>query len=218
MARVTFFDLMPKLFTPGTSGRAGRPLPVGACGGYGASMKTNTSNRRRDTKPAASTQQLGPDFEEMPDPLSIVEHLTIPGFIRRAPHRFHMDEIMRFGDKVGKIAESLQVSYLTTIDRQLGQIRLFPVPLLMRVYQVMAAQFGWEQVIETPVLDDRKQDLANERARKHLRAAAEKANDPVIAQAMATVMHWLESETARIETVDVGSPATPPPTTPLRSI
>ena len=79
---------------------------------------------------------MAADFEDMQNPLDVVEHLTIPGFIRRCPHRFHLMEITRFGDQVGKIAESLQISYLTTIDRSLGMIRLFPVPLMVRVYQV----------------------------------------------------------------------------------
>lgn len=148
----------------------------------------------------------------MPDPLSVVEHLTIPGFIRRAPHRFHMDEITRFGDKVGKIAEAMQISYLTMIDRSLGQIRLFPVPLLERVYAVMAAQFGWEQTVDVPTLEDRQSAelRATERAKKHLQSASEHADNPIVAEAMTTVLKWLESETVRL-----GGKETPPP---LRSI
>ena len=136
-------------------------------------MNTSTRTRRRQTKPTQPEAVAGfaQQFEEMPDPLTVVEHLTIPGFIRRAPHRFHMDEIMRFGDKVTRIAESLQVSYLTTIDRQLGQIRLFPVPLLERVYAVLATQFGWEPIAEVPrAIEDRHAETlrANERTRKRL--------------------------------------------------
>jgi hypothetical protein len=181
-----------------------------------------TSSRRRQTKPAEPPLQgVAREFEEMPDPLSVVEHLTIPGFIRRAPHRFHMEEIMRFGDKVGRISESLQVSYLTTIDRQLGQIRLFPVPLLTRVYQVMAAQFGWEQIVEVPTIEDRNQETARmtEKTGKQLRVVADKVDDPVIAQAMTLVLQWLESETARLQSGEESASApSPSPTPPLRSI
>ena len=187
-------------------------------------MNTKAKNtRRRDPQAAATPQQtVSEEFQEMQDPLSVVEHLTIPGFIRRAPHRFHLDEIMRFGDKVGRIAESLQVSYLTTIDRSLGQIRLFPVPLLTRVYQVMATQFGWEQIVEVPTIEDRKQDLARmtERAGKQLRAVADRIEDPELAQAMTRVLQFLENETVRVQSSEEAapSPSAAPTPPPLRSI
>lgn len=177
-------------------------------------MNTNPTHRRRTSKTQAPRPQpstgFAQQFEEMPDPLSVVEHLTIPGFIRQAPHRFHMDEIMRFGDKVGRVAESLQVSYLTTIDRQLGQIRLFPVPLLVRVYQVMAVQFGWEPITETAALEDRHAEIIrnNERTRKRLEAVATAVQNPEIAQAMATVLAYLDSEAQRLR----GQEAPPAPT------
>lgn len=140
----------------------------------------------------------------MPDPLSVVEHLTIPGFIRRCPHRFHMQEILRYGDQVGKIAESLQVSYLTTIDRQLGQIRLFPVPLLTRVYEVMAAQFGWEPIIDAaPALEDPRKtgaDLlrSHERVDRHLRAVLEAAENRDVQDSIAVVLGWMGKEMQRL--------------------
>lgn len=179
-------------------------------------------NRRRSTKnttaPTATVPGFAQQFEEMPDPLTVVEHLTIPGFIKVAPHRFHMDEIMRFGDKVARIAESLQVSYLTTIDRQLGQIRLFPVPLLTRVYQVMAAQFGWEPISDVPAIEDRNAETlrANERTRKRLEAVAQAVENPVIAQAMATVLTYLEGEAHRLRATDAPPSADAPP--PLRTV
>lgn len=74
----------------------------------------------------------------------MVEHLTVPGFLRRiAPHRWHLDDITRFGSQAGRAADALQLSYVTTIDRQLGMLRTFPVPFLMRVYEVMAPKHGW---------------------------------------------------------------------------
>lgn len=136
----------------------------------------------------------------MPDPLTVVEHLTIPGFIRRCPHRFHLAEIHRYGSEVNKAAESLCVSYLTTIDRQLGQVRLFPVPLLTRVYQVMASQFGWEPMGETHALEDsRAEELrANERARKRLASVVEQIDNPAVAQAMGVVLSWLDNDARRL--------------------
>lgn len=138
----------------------------------------------------------------MPDPRQVVEHLTIAGFIRRSPHRFHMDEITRFGDKVARLAEALQVSYLTTIDRSLGMVRVFPVPLLQRVYDVMAAQFGWE--MEIAAVEDRK-TRGHERTKRVLLEAAASAEDPIIRDALAVVLRWLETQGAG------ASPIPPPP-------
>ena len=40
------------------------------------------------------------------------------------------------------MAESMQLSYKTTIDLKLGEIRVFPVELLRRVYDVLSRQFS----------------------------------------------------------------------------
>jgi hypothetical protein len=90
-----------------------------------------------------------------------------------------------------------------------------------RAYQVMAAQFGWEQIVEVPVLEDRKQETARmtDKTRKQLRAVADKVEDPVVAQAMTIVLQWLEGETARMQSSEDPAPApSPSPAPPLRSI
>lgn len=146
--------------------------------------------------PALEAQQ----FEEMPDPRDVVEHLTVPGFIRRAPHRFHLDEITRFGDKVGRAAESLHISYVTTVDNSLGVIRLFPVPLMVRVYSMMAAQFRWEPYTEPLTIESPSgAELlrANERAKRNIQTAAHSA-PPEIIEKMESVLSWLESEGRRL--------------------
>ena len=185
-------------------------------------MNTTRKNTRRrqtsDCKPAQLKPADAQQFQEMPDPLTVVEHLTIPGFIRRSPHRFHMDEIIRFGDKVGRVAESMQVSYLTTIDPSLGQIRLFPVPLLNRVYQIQAGQFGWEPLEAVPpALEDQQAKIlrANTRAKDSLKAAVEHVENPIVAQAMTTVLGFLESEATRLRGEESAEPAAP---APLRSL
>ena len=139
--------------------------------------------------------------DDLPDPLAVVEHLTIPAFLRRCPHRFHLQEIHRFGSEVSKAAESLCVSYLTTIDRQLGMVRLFPVPLLTRVYQLMSTQFGWEEMIEAkPLEDSATQDLrSKERAREKLASVAEHVDNPMVANAMKVVLDWLEQDARRMK-------------------
>jgi len=157
----------------------------------------------------------------MPDPRDVVEHLTIAGFIRRAPHRFHFDDITRFGDKVRRMAESLQISYLTTIDTQLGMIRLLPVPLMIRVYQVMAQQLHWPPWTEPVTVDDRGPAAmlrCSERARKNLQSVAELAEKPEITEAMNIVLKWLDDEARRLSGE---SPVAPPETAvppPLRAI
>ena len=134
-----------------------------------------------------------------------MEHLTIPAFLRRIPHKWHIDEITRFGDKVGRAAESLQLSYLTTIDRSLGVIRIFPLPLLQRVYQIFAVQLGWPQIIdvEPPALDDPRRGQqetlrSHERLLKHNRALLAIAENVDVQHSISVVVQWLEHDCLRI--------------------
>jgi hypothetical protein len=83
------------------------------------------------------------DFDQLIATGETVEHVTVPGFLRRIPHPWHITDLTRFGDQVGRVAEAMQLSYLTTIQPQLGMIRVFPLPLLQRVYELMAPQFQW---------------------------------------------------------------------------
>lgn len=178
--------------------------------------RTRHTNRQPKHEPGQDLDTR--QFEEMPDPRDVVEHLTIPGFIRRAPHRFHLDELTRFGDKVARVAESLQVSYLTTVDSSLGVIRLFPVPLMVRVYQVMATQFHWNPYTEPLILEDggaAQMLRSSERAKKHLQSIATLPENPAVTEAMAVVLQWLDEETRRLG----GDPApAPEPPAPLRAI
>lgn len=104
--------------------------------------KTKSIARGRGTvNPAPAT--IVNDFDQLTAAGETVEHVTVPGFLRRIPHPWHIDDITRFGDKVGRVAEAMQLSYLTTIQPQLGMIRVFPLPLLQRVYELMAPQFQW---------------------------------------------------------------------------
>src|SRR4051812_28044068 len=169
------------------------------------SMKPTHS--RRSTRPARSTP-LAPsapmaeeNFDQIAEAAKI-EHLTIPGFLRRISNRWHMEDITRFGDRVGRAAEAMQLSYMTTVDRSLGVIRVFPVPLLQRVYEIMAVQFGWPQIVEAevPALDDprRAQEetlRSHERIMKHLQALLAAAADDIDLQAsLAVVLQWLDHD------------------------
>jgi hypothetical protein len=116
-----------------------------------------TQRRVNQSKAAAAVEQIGAecDFDQLAnEQLAQIDHMTIPGFLRRIPHKWHLDEITRFGDKVGRAADAMQLSYLTSIDRSLGVIRVFPLPLLQRIYAIMSPQFGWPTIIEHEALED----------------------------------------------------------------
>ena len=179
----------------------------------GKYVRMNTTSRPRRQSPnrqpksprTHSVSQESEQFAEMPDPREIVEHLSIPGFVRRAPRRFHLDELTRYGDKVARVAESMQISYLTTIDSALGVVRVFPVPLMVKVYSIMAQQFHWapwqELALEAGAAGPAQLLKANERARRNLEAAAcgsASAMPPHVAEAMQITMAWLDSEAGRL--------------------
>lgn len=145
------------------------------------------------------------DFQNLSPQEPLVEHLTIPGFLRRIPHRWHLDDINRFGDKVGRAAESMQLAYITAVDRSLGVLRVFPIPLLQRVYEIMAPQFGWPRIIdaEPPALGDsrkaqRETLKAHERVSKHLRDLLGATPDLDIQHSIAVVIQWVEFDCKRI--------------------
>jgi hypothetical protein len=180
---------------------------------------TPRSRRQNQNRPPKTPQNLhlsqeSEQFAEMPDPREIVEHLSIPGFVRRAPRRFHLDELTRFGDKVARVAESMQISYLTTIDSSLGVVRVFPVPLMIKVYSIMAQQFHWapwQEPLEIGAGGPAQLLKANERARRNLEAAAcgsASAMPAHVAEAMQITMAWLDSEAGRLR-ADTGTEGAP---------
>lgn len=156
------------------------------------------------------------DFDELAAAQAMqVEHQTVPGFLRRIPHKWHLNEITRFGGEIGRAADSLQLVYMTAVDRSLGVLRVFPLPLLDRVYTIMAPQFGWPALETIPALEEgreKRDELRRaEGAKKHLESAAEHAG-PEVASAFTVVLTWLERETQRLRG------ETPPSPPPLRSI
>lgn len=165
-----------------------------------AGMKQTPRTPRQ--KPQSQTLDVN-DFEQFSEGQQElrVEHQTIPGYLHRIPHKWNLDEITRFGREMGKAAEALQISYLTRNDSSLGMIRIFPLPLLRRVYTVMGSQFGWPP--EAVALEDGNRSLRdelrrNEGTKKHLELAAEHAPNPIVGEALATVLDWLESEAKRL--------------------
>lgn len=161
------------------------------------------------TGPSAPMERHGSepeqDFDQLAAAVLSIEHLTVPGFLRRIPHRWSFEDITRYGDKVGRAAESMQLAYVTTMDRSLGVIRTFPVPLLQRVYEILATQYGWPRIIEapTPALDDsrrvnREALKAHERMEKHLRAMLESVASDDVQGSIATLLGWMGQEIERL--------------------
>lgn len=177
--------------------------------------QTNRMKPARATRQAHAASTIVPDLEQLAEVAACqVEHCTIPEFLHRTGRKWHGDEIMRFGDKAGRMANSMQLPYVPAVNPSLGIIRSLPVPLLQWVYTQMAAQFGWPPMIELNAIDDeqraqREELRRHEGARKHLQSAAEHAPTPAVADALAVVMNWLDCETERLRGGS-GEPATPP--------
>jgi|GEM_PF-3252204 len=160
----------------------------------------NTTSRPRQNGPAPAILNrpaIEHDFAHGPAPELVVEHRTIAGFLRMAPHRFHLDEIVRFGKKVGDVAESMQLAYLTTIDSSLGVLRVFPVPLMRRVYDILAAQFHWPQFVEIEAVEgdaaSRREMLRSyDKLSALLRSFMEAAEDPEVQHCTSVVLQRIE--------------------------
>jgi hypothetical protein len=160
--------------------------------------------------PAAATagidqQQMIEEFAGMTPEEMDIEFLTVPGFIRRVPYRWHLDDITRFGDKVGRVAEALQVAYITRIDRHLGVIRVFPEALLRRVYEILAGQYGWPRIIEAlpegsadETAPIREELRAAEKAEKALEPICERVDDVCVIEALRVVRTYLEQHGAEL--------------------
>lgn len=139
------------------------------------------------------TPQIADDLGEQE---SLVEHLSIPGFMSRFQHRWHMDDINRFGKQVGRTAEDLQLAYMTINDRSLGVIRVFPVPLLARIYQLLRGQFGWP---EAPALlpggatpRPATNPATDQRLAQHLQALLDATEDRSVQACIAGVLQYLD--------------------------
>jgi len=161
-------------------------------------MNTTPQPRQNGHAPAILNRPaIEHDFAHGPAPELVVEHRTIAGFLRMAPHRFHLDEIVRFGKKVGDVAESMQLAYLTTIDSSLGVLRVFPVPLMRRVYDILAAQFHWPQFVEPETVEgdaaSRREMLRSyDKLSALLRSFMEAAEDPEVQHCTSVVLQRIE--------------------------
>ncbi len=145
---------------------------------------------------------------------AVVEHCAVPEFLNRCRVR-NPEDIIRFGDKARRLADSLLLAWVTATNDSLGVVRCLPVPLMKYLYGHMAPQFGWPPIVaELEDIDRGHRDelRRTEGARKTLESAAIHAHNPEVTAALTTVLTWLESETRRLRGESSPSPA------PLRSI
>jgi hypothetical protein len=164
-------------------------------------MKTNNRIKGVKAKPTRTQNaKSGLDLELMAEmSASQVEHRTILEFLRAVPHKWHPDEIARYGDKVKRMAEALQLPFVPSINPSLGVIRAYPAPLLGWVYSTMAAQFGWPTVLALTAGDQREELRRHEGAKRHLAAAAAEHEPPTeVAEAIKLVVSWLGGEADRL--------------------
>lgn len=163
------------------------------------------TRRSREVKNGKNDSININDFDQLTAAGENIEHVTVPGFLRRIPHPWHIDDITRYGDKVGRVAEAMQLSYLTTIQPKLGMIRVFPVSLLQRVYQLMAPQFGWPRLLdETAMLEDgraaqREALRVRERVAADLAQIGEVTDNVQVLDAAQTVREFIDADIARLK-------------------
>jgi hypothetical protein len=164
--------------------------------------RTKTRLKAVKAKTPRNGNQSLPDLELLAEvSAGQVEHRTVLEFLRSIPHPWQADDIVRFGDKVRRMAEAVQLAFVPQPHPQLGVIRIYPVPLLEWVYTMLSKQFHWPapaMVLEDGAREQREELRRHEGARKHLEAAAGHAPTAAVNDALAIVLNWLEGETKRL--------------------
>lgn len=112
-----------------------------------------------------------------------VRYMTVLSFLRIVPRRMHVDDIIKLGDKVARIAEATGVPYQAVPVEKMGLLRVFPEWLLRRTYELIGVRLGWPPIQdECEAVGDEGAKLAellraNERAVKHLHSLRERVDD-----------------------------------------
>lgn len=164
-----------------------------------------STNRLKNHRPRSGKTALAPNqpdyFAQLAEiSTSTVEHCTVAEFLNRCRVR-NPDDIIRFGDKARRLADSLLLAWVTTTNDSLGVLRILPVPLMKYLYTQMAGQFGWPALVAELEDGERAQrdELRKaEGAKKHLETVAPRASNPAVAEAFVTVIDYLENETNRL--------------------
>jgi predicted RNase H-like nuclease len=97
----------------------------------------------------------------------------------------------------------MQLVYMTAVDRSLGVLRVFPLPLLERVYTINAPQFGWPAIANGEMLEDgrraqRETLRKDERADQLLQEITERADDVEVLSSAKSLREFLQSEMASL--------------------
>jgi hypothetical protein len=171
-------------------------------------MKTTNRLKQRASGSGGKAGALNanhPDyFAQLADiSVSTVEHCTVAEFLNRCRVR-NPDDIIRFGDKARKLADSLLLAWVTTTNDSLGVLRILPVPLMKYLYTQMAAQFGWPALV-AELEDSKERELRKRRNVLHQLDEAISDAPENVKSALQLVTKYLECAT--------GEPAkaTPPP-------
>lgn len=168
-------------------------------------MRKNTRPINRASKAVKTPAHIDiNDFEQFALGTETVEHVSVPGFMSRIAHGWALDDMTRFGDKVGRVADAMQLVFITTNQTKLGIIRVFPLPLLQRVYEIMAPMFNWPRIVDGVLaIEDGRQALRDdlrqhERADHDLSSIAEHVDNVEVLTALQTVREFLGTDIARI--------------------
>ena len=175
-----------------------------------------SGGRASGVKDAGLPQTERNSFEQFAEvSTSLVEHLPVHEFVQRTPHRLHPDEIPRFSDRVKRMADALQLTFVPAVNPLLGVIRVFPVPLLEWVYTTMAPQFKWPLLTDAQAVDDTKRakhiELRKvERRAQEIRNLMSEADEPELVNAAAVLLASLETTANAIKADLIGAAVVDP--------
>jgi hypothetical protein len=166
--------------------------------------------KRRQTRTAPASSEII-DVNDLEKQLATgepVEYCTIPGFLSRIPHEWMLEDFNRFGDKVTRAADAMQLSWVTTMNKSLGPIRVFAYPFLARVYQIVAAQTpNWPAPEKARAIEEGKsRELRKQEGiRRDLQSVVDQA-PPDVQAALGKVVEWLEAEAKKLRAIEQSQP------------
>jgi hypothetical protein len=116
-----------------------------------------------------------------------VEFMTVPAFVNTVDYPWTMEEVSRFGRKVASCADGIQLPYRPVAHRFFGELRAFPLPMLRRIYDLMAPVCGWPSLAAGRTV----RALSDDRLIRHLSVISESTEDRGVRQSIANVVDYL---------------------------
>lgn len=167
----------------------------------GHMKRTTTRNSRAVKTNAPRSQSKLPDLELLAEvSAGQVEHRTVLEFLRSIPHKWQADDIVRFGDKVKRLAEALQLAFVPVPHPQLGVIRTYPVPLLEWVYTMQAKQLHWPSpviALEDGRRSQREALRKNEQLAQQIQELMSATDEPPVVEAASVIIQSLSTSIAQ---------------------